>query len=874
MAETDTIAVRVTITDAERAVATLRQIGVEGEKAISSTTAAAQRFGGTARVALGQVGLQLQDIIVQLQAGQRPLTVLVQQGTQIASVFGPLGAIIGAVGSAVAIAASAFLGLSAAAAETKSTLDQAIAAFDAQTSAAKRYAEAIAGATEEQRRFLQSTARLELQRLQLGVGEAAAPIGAVLGQRVQKQIEEEINRQLERPWGFGLREAEKREAAVAQRIEQVTKAAVDVRAQLEAAAVAGDANAVLRLAEQHQLAADPAAQEGILKLVEIARRVQVLQAVAAANESTLRQLSGEQRRADDAAARAAARRAASVEAQRLREIRRFEISDLVRRAELGEFDDARSIAARERADKILAEDARRQTEAQRRAAAELEREAERQARILSAPFEEAAAATQRAFADAFSQILAEGEVKFGALAESLGAALQKSVAQLPALLIAAPITASANQIGAQFAAALSAGSLANIGSALASPAGLGALGVTAGSFLGGTSGALGGGAGGVLGALAGNLLLPGPVGTIAGGAIGSLLGSVLGGMFGGSGGNNRAGARIDLATGLLLPGTDELSSENQRRANALISQLASVRGLLAAGGGITSGGELRVRIGDKSGAELITPTGRQRFEDVDELRQAALDALLSSTSGLSETFQRAIESTRGARPEVLQDALSFAAQFERLVDPSAEVVQSFRALQVELEQAAVKAERYGLSVEKVREAQARAAEEAERDLRDQLFGARDRIKATIGSIVQGLGDVLLSIRTGPLTALAPGDQLAEARAAFARELAAARGGDLEAQQRLGAVAQSYLAEAREFGASGPVFQQIFREVNSALLEVQRSATAQQDRLLALLPDAIRDAQTPVVETLERQTRELVAAWDALRREIAKTSRAA
>lgn len=879
MADDNTIALRITVADAERAVNTLRQVGAEGERALQRTTEAATRYGVSARAALGQVGLQLQDVIVQLQSGQRPLTVLIQQGTQIAGIFGPLGAIIGAVGAAVGIAASAFLGLSASAAEAKSVLDQTVAAFEASESAAKRYAGALSEATAEQRRLIQAAARLDLQRAQSEAAEAVAPLARVLRDRAATVSPEEQRRFQERARELGSVTQAERELFGA--VRQRAAGAAAIADQIREAALAGDASRVMQLAEQHGLTGDAATLEGVLRLVEVAQRIQVLRAAEAADQKALERLGPPDKsaaRRAEAEARAAARRAAAEERRRLAEISRFELSELVRRAELGEFDDARSLAARERAERIIAEDARRAAEAQRRAAEDVRRQAEadaeRQARILAAPFEEAAAATQRAFADAFEQILADGEVKFGDLAENLGSALQRSVAQLPALLISQPLTAATQGMASQIAAAIQAGSLAQLGQAFASPLGMGAAGVVAGSMMGGTGGAIGGGAGGVLGALAGNWLAPGPVGTIAGGAIGALLGSVLGGMFGGSGGNNRAGARIDLATGLLLPGTDELSSENQRRANALISQLASVRGLLAAGGGITSGGELRVRIGDKSGAELITPTGRQRFEDVDELRRAALDALLSSTSGLSETFQRAIESTRGARPEVLQDALSFAAQFERLVDPSAEVVQSFRALQVELEQAAVKAERYGLSVEQVREAQARAAEEAERDLRDRLFGVRDQIRSVLGSVIDTLGSALTAIRTGSLTALAPADQLAEAQRAFERELAAARSGDLAAQQRLAAVGQAYLAEAREFGASGPAFQAVFREVNSALLEIQRSAQSQQDRLLALLPDAIRDAQTPVIETLERQTRELVAAWDALRREIARVGRAA
>lgn len=57
------------------------------------------------RAAFTQLSYQVQDISVQLQAGQSPFIVLAQQGSQVASIFGPGGAVIGAllaVGGAIA----------------------------------------------------------------------------------------------------------------------------------------------------------------------------------------------------------------------------------------------------------------------------------------------------------------------------------------------------------------------------------------------------------------------------------------------------------------------------------------------------------------------------------------------------------------------------------------------------------------------------------------------------------------------------------------------------------------------------------------------------------------------------------------------------
>jgi hypothetical protein len=72
----------------------------------------------TARNAIGQLALQAQDVAVGLASGQSPFTVLAQQGSQIASLFGPGGAIVGAALAGAGLIAATFLrmgdGLSAA----------------------------------------------------------------------------------------------------------------------------------------------------------------------------------------------------------------------------------------------------------------------------------------------------------------------------------------------------------------------------------------------------------------------------------------------------------------------------------------------------------------------------------------------------------------------------------------------------------------------------------------------------------------------------------------------------------------------------------------------------------------------------------------
>ncbi len=73
--------------------------------ALNQGAGAVQRVGQSAaqtRQALAQLPLQFQDIAVSLQAGQQPLTVLLQQGTQIAGTFGGVGEALKATGGFLA----------------------------------------------------------------------------------------------------------------------------------------------------------------------------------------------------------------------------------------------------------------------------------------------------------------------------------------------------------------------------------------------------------------------------------------------------------------------------------------------------------------------------------------------------------------------------------------------------------------------------------------------------------------------------------------------------------------------------------------------------------------------------------------------------
>lgn len=79
---------------------------------IKRTADNAKKLDGSLRMmrgGMGQLGHQIQDVAVQLQMGQNALMVLTQQGSQVASLFGPTGAIIGAIGAVAGALAASFM---------------------------------------------------------------------------------------------------------------------------------------------------------------------------------------------------------------------------------------------------------------------------------------------------------------------------------------------------------------------------------------------------------------------------------------------------------------------------------------------------------------------------------------------------------------------------------------------------------------------------------------------------------------------------------------------------------------------------------------------------------------------------------------------
>ena len=105
MADTDIakIGVKLTVDGAEEAGKKIDDVGKKGKKtegSLKDLSKSANKTGGPFRAMRGsmqQVSWQLQDVAVQSQMGTDKLMILGQQGPQLASVFGPGGAVVGAL---------------------------------------------------------------------------------------------------------------------------------------------------------------------------------------------------------------------------------------------------------------------------------------------------------------------------------------------------------------------------------------------------------------------------------------------------------------------------------------------------------------------------------------------------------------------------------------------------------------------------------------------------------------------------------------------------------------------------------------------------------------------------------------------------------
>lgn len=171
------IAIRVEGGAAAEAV--FNSVAATGERAmqrVSAATGQAAASGGNLRNVVGQAGYQIQDFSVQVQGGTSALTALSQQGSQFLGIFGPAGAIAGAV-LTVGILAARFLELGKAQEDAKF-------AAEAYTRAMQASNEAMQTGAERSREQAANARREAYERLTLAMAverEALARANAAAG---------------------------------------------------------------------------------------------------------------------------------------------------------------------------------------------------------------------------------------------------------------------------------------------------------------------------------------------------------------------------------------------------------------------------------------------------------------------------------------------------------------------------------------------------------------------------------------------------------------------------------------------------------------------------------------------------------------------
>ena len=300
------ISLRIAIENAAKAQQDLRAFGESGEAALARLNKSAASTASplaTVQKNIGGIGLQLQDVAVSLQGGQNPFVVLSQQGSQVASLFGPAGAVAGALLAFSSIAAGSLFSFTREAQASADLLDGALsAAFDGAGADAERYADRLAKATGAQKEFLAQTARLSLQGAAIEAGDLVGQldVGALAKSRAGKL-------DFQGPGAPGQRQFAE------------ISAKADIRRDVLDAVKAGDVARLQSLIATGDLGATTAAgNEAAQRLLELAGEVQLAKLVEQADEAGLRALAPiEDRKAPRRPASASRRRdnaSAAVEA--------------------------------------------------------------------------------------------------------------------------------------------------------------------------------------------------------------------------------------------------------------------------------------------------------------------------------------------------------------------------------------------------------------------------------------------------------------------------------------------------------------------------------------------------------------------------------
>ncbi len=487
------------------------------------------------------------------------------------------------------------------------------------------------------------------------------------------------------------------------------------------------------------------------------------------------------------------------------------------------------------------------------------REAERMAQIYTDVF---ARAVDR-IGETFSDTLAEyrnGELdNFEDFAASIGDIMAAPFEQLSGAVFSSLFEGIVADLSTQIKSAAASGQfdIAGLAGAFNNPLGAAALGASIGGIgaqalgIGNQYTSLGGGLGSGLGFAAGTALF-GPAGGIAGGILGGILGTGIASTFGGGGQRDNVGTSVFLDD--LRVNAGGTPNQNTSRAEQIGAQVAGViQGLRSQGIEFDAGGKIRFNVNNtRSDADILQGATRQLRE-------------LSQTD--DPLLRQVLEASSAKSPTALLGDIEFARFFEQLTGAAGPAEEALRALNVQFDEAARRARELGLD----EAALAAAREEATRDLvrstEDAVLAQADQIRAIFDARTGPLQSAIDSITIGTDSALSTQEQLDLVRSQFDALVAEADAGRDIDFNRLAGLGQQVVGLSREFDASGALFQEAFRDVNSTLQRVIEEQTGRQDDLLSALPDALRDAQRDQTAALAERLDKMVGELERLTRTV-------
>ena len=293
-------------------------------------------------------------------------------------------------------------------------------------------------------------------------------------------------------------------------------------------------------------------------------------------------------------------------------------------------------------------------------------------------------------------------------------------------------------------------------------------GTETGSKVGGT---IGGAAGGVIGTAFG------PAGTMVGSAIGSFLGSAIGGFFGGEAteASEFAGRFGEFGT---ISSTFGSKNADPKIAKGISAQVGTLGEFLYGIGADISETSLRGGYNTKQrGGGFFDINGETiRFDkdNADSINEALVkltSSMLETANVTDQNLATAIENvqTEGRDlSEVLSD-LEFAANFKNLSFTTkglTDFEQQIETLKNQFVEAAKTAERLGLSVDKVREAEERQLENISKDFNQGILDQQLGILNPSGLSLKQLADTQAIRRRN---AIASGGDIVEVEKLFALE---------------------------------------------------------------------------------------------------------